>query len=116
MCYDFNLYWIRIRIQNHQEAKNPTQIRIQGQIYNTSKSNATKKGESGFTPSHESQFFWALYLGPWSDQGRKPTLLLPFIGHLISGVVPVLVVYYEVKQNYRVSPHPIIHIDFLDKF
>ena len=39
--------------------------------------------------------FRALYLGPWSDYGRKPTLLLPFVGHLISGVVPVLVVYFE---------------------
>ena len=29
------------------------------------------------------------------QQGRKPTLLLPFVGHLLSGVVPVLVVYFE---------------------
>ena len=51
---------------------------------------------------HAIAIFWALYLGPWSDQGRKPTLLLPFIGHLISGVVPVLVVYFEVKRNCRI--------------
>ena len=36
-----------------------------------------------------------MYAGPWSDQGRKPTLLLPFIGHVFSGVVPLLVVYFD---------------------
>ena len=35
------------------------------------------------------------YPGPWSDEGRKPTLLLPFIGHVISGTIPILVVYFE---------------------
>ena len=48
---------------------------------------------------HAIAHFSALYLGPWSDQGRKPTLLLPFIGHLISGIFPVLVVYFEVTQS-----------------
>ena len=46
---------------------------------------------------HAIAHFSALYLGPWSDQGRKPTLLLPFVGHLMSGIFPVLVVYFEVQ-------------------
>ena len=36
-----------------------------------------------------------LYPGPWSDLGRKPILLLPFIGHVLSGIVPLLVLYFE---------------------
>ena len=33
--------------------------------------------------------------GPWSDLGRKPILVLPFIGHVFSGVVPLLVLHFE---------------------
>ena len=33
--------------------------------------------------------------GPWSDLGRKPILILPFIGHVFSGIVPLLVLYFE---------------------
>ena len=36
-----------------------------------------------------------IHPGPWSDLGRKPILILPFIGHVLSGIVPLLVLYYE---------------------
>ncbi len=39
--------------------------------------------------------FFLMPPGPWSDQGRKPTLLLPFLGHVISGVIPILLVYFK---------------------
>jgi hypothetical protein len=33
--------------------------------------------------------------GPWSDQGRKPIMALPFVGHIISGVFYFLFLHYE---------------------
>ena len=42
------------------------------------------------TPNHV-----ALPSGPWSDLGRKPILVLPFIGHVLPGIVPLLVLYFE---------------------
>jgi len=38
----------------------------------------------------------ALFIGPWSDKnGRKPVMLLPMFGYLVSGVIWILNVYYE---------------------
>jgi len=33
----------------------------------------------------------SLYLGPLADRGRKRLMYLPFIGHFLSGIVPILV-------------------------
>ena len=37
----------------------------------------------------------SLYLGPISDKGRKPLMLVPFLGHVISGTLMILNVYFE---------------------
>ena len=36
-----------------------------------------------------------IFLGPLSDTFRKTILAVPFIGHLIAGVVPFLVLYLQ---------------------
>ena len=41
------------------------------------------------------QVLVCLYLGPLSDRGRKPLMLLPFLGHVISGVLQLLNIYFE---------------------
>merc|ERR1719220_487360 len=33
----------------------------------------------------------SLYLGPLSDSGRKPIMLVPFLGHIISGTLMILI-------------------------
>ena len=34
-------------------------------------------------------------IGPLSDDYRKTILAVPFIGHLIAGVIPLIVVYIQ---------------------
>ena len=41
------------------------------------------------------QVLVSLYLGPLSDKGRKPLMLLPFLGHIISGVLQILNIYFD---------------------
>ena len=41
------------------------------------------------------QVLVSLYLGPLSDRGRKPLMLLPFLGHIISGVLQILNIYFD---------------------
>ena len=36
-----------------------------------------------------------IFSGPLADRGRKKLMYLPFIGHFISGLVPILVVYFK---------------------
>ena len=36
----------------------------------------------------------SLYLGPVSDQGRKLLMYIPFSGHLLSGIVPLVFLYF----------------------
>ena len=33
--------------------------------------------------------------GPWSDKGRKPVMLFPFLGHIISGVFYFCFLYFD---------------------
>ena len=42
---------------------------------------------------HVSSFLFQL--GPLSDNFRKTILAVPFIGHLIAGVIPLIVVYIQ---------------------
>ena len=37
----------------------------------------------------------SLYLGPVSDQGRKLLMYIPFSGHLLSGIVPLVFLYFS---------------------
>jgi len=37
----------------------------------------------------------SLYLGPVSDKGRKLLMYVPFSGHIFSGVIPLLFLYYK---------------------
>jgi hypothetical protein len=34
-------------------------------------------------------------VGPWSDRGRKPVMLLPFLGHVISGIFYFAFLYFK---------------------
>ena len=36
-----------------------------------------------------------IFSGPLADRGRKKLMYLPFMGHFISGLVPILVVYFK---------------------
>lgn len=38
--------------------------------------------------------FVVLFLGPWSDKhGRKPLMILPMVGHLLSTLITIMVYY-----------------------
>ena len=37
----------------------------------------------------------SMYLGPLSDRARKPLMLVPFLGHIVSGTLMILNVYFE---------------------